>query len=154
MILFVRGTRASHCFRVFATVRYDHQPMITACVLQSQLIPQPSHRIVQRVPSHRIVAFPSARFILILQIATVIHCPSVEASSKQVYMKVTPRLMIEGSNFNIPNTKLVFDPPLNSSPPDQVISTQVRINITASVKIGVFFLRCTSRYGKSISDLR
>lgn len=46
------------------------------------------------------------------QIATIVPSPSVEASDKEIYMKTTPRLILNGTNFNLKNTELYFDPPL------------------------------------------
>lgn len=106
--------------------------MRTACCNRN-ILPKPTHSIVQRVPSHPRRCFPFSWFGLTAQIATVVPCPSVKGSSKQIYMKTTPRLVIEGSNFNITNTELVFDPPLNASSPD--LHRQVRINTTTSVKL-------------------
>eukprot|EP00903_Cladosiphon_okamuranus_P014061 g13069.t1 len=47
-----------------------------------------------------------------VQIATIVASPAVEASSKEIYMKTTPRLVVNGTNFNTKNTELYFDPPL------------------------------------------
>lgn len=46
------------------------------------------------------------------QIATIVPSPTVEASSKEIYMKTTPKLIVNGTNFNVKNTELYFDPPL------------------------------------------
>ena len=56
------------------------------------------------------------------QIATIVPSPSVEASSKEIYMKTTPRLVVNGTNFNLKNTELYFDPPLQEG---TVIQKQV-----------------------------
>ncbi|CAM9563075.1 unnamed protein product, partial [Hapterophycus canaliculatus] len=47
-----------------------------------------------------------------VQIATIVPAPTVEASSKEIYMATTPRLVLNGTNFNLKNTELFFDPPL------------------------------------------
>lgn len=38
--------------------------------------------------------------------------PTVETSSHEIYMKTTPKLVVNGTNFNVKNTELYFDPPL------------------------------------------
>ena len=57
------------------------------------------------------------------QIATILPSPSVDASSKEIYMKTTPRLIINGTNFNLKSTELYFDPPLQEG---TTIQKQVR----------------------------
>lgn len=58
------------------------------------------------------------------QIATIVPSPSVEASSREIYMKTTPRLVVNGTNFNTKSTELYFDPPLQEG---TVIQKQVRV---------------------------
>lgn len=48
-----------------------------------------------------------------VQVATVVPAPSVESSKREIYMKTTPRLVVNGTNFNLKETALFFDPPLN-----------------------------------------
>ncbi len=36
----------------------------------------------------------------------------MEASSREIYMKTTPRVVVNGTNFNVKDTQLFFDPPL------------------------------------------
>lgn len=47
----------------------------------------------------------------------------MDASSKEIYMKTTPRLIINGTNFNLKSTELFFDPPLQEG---TTIQKQVR----------------------------
>ena len=57
------------------------------------------------------------------QIATVTASPSAETSSRLIYMTRTPRILINGTNFNVNDTKLFFDPPLQEG---VTIQKQVR----------------------------
>ncbi|CAM9929044.1 unnamed protein product, partial [Phaeothamnion confervicola] len=45
-------------------------------------------------------------------VARVIPTPTVESSDKIIYLKATPRLALNGTNFNVKRTELYFDPPL------------------------------------------
>eukprot|EP00752_Nemacystus_decipiens_P008235 g7364.t1 len=60
-----------------------------------------------------------------VHIVTIRPMPSVDMSSKLIYMKTTPRLVLNGTNFNTHETKLYFDPPLQGVPgfQDKVVSS-------------------------------
>ena len=62
-----------------------------------------------------------------IQVATVLPTPTVEASSREIYMTTTPKLIVSGTNFNLKNTALFFDPPLNEG---TVIQKQVDFGIS------------------------
>eukprot|EP00752_Nemacystus_decipiens_P008845 g7893.t1 len=66
-----------------------------------------------------------------VQIATILPAPTVDASSKEIYMKTTPRLVINGTNFNLKSTELFFDPPLQEGTAIQkqlMSSTQIALS--------------------------
>lgn len=65
-----------------------------------------------------------------VQIATIVPSPVVVASSKEVYMKTTPRLVVNGTNFNLKNTELYFDPPLQEG-------TTIQKQILSSSQIAI-----------------
>jgi len=68
--------------------------------------------------------FPPLSLLLYgtVQVATIVPAPTVQSSSREIYMKTTPKLAINGTNFNIKDTQLFFDPPLKE---ETVIQKQV-----------------------------
>lgn len=84
------------------------------------------------------------------QIATVVPSPSVEASSREIYMKTTPRLIVNGTNFNLKNTELYFDPPLQEG---TVIQKQVRSGgpwLIAATTTLFYFVCFVVKYQRSV----
>ncbi|CAN0413326.1 unnamed protein product, partial [Hapterophycus canaliculatus] len=47
-----------------------------------------------------------------VQVASVIPTPTVNPSNNILYLTVSPRVMINGTNFDLKSTALYFSPPL------------------------------------------
>ena len=47
-----------------------------------------------------------------VQVARVVRTPTVTPSNTLLYLSATPRLKVEGTNFNFKETYLFFSPPL------------------------------------------
>ncbi|CAM9721966.1 unnamed protein product [Ascophyllum nodosum] len=76
-----------------------------------------------------------------VHVATVLPTPTVEASSREIYMTTTPKLIVNGTNFNLENTALFFDPPLNEGTVIQkqiLSSTQIAITKIYSIDTNVW----------------
>ncbi|CBN78994.1 peptidase S1 and S6, chymotrypsin/Hap [Ectocarpus siliculosus] len=70
-----------------------------------------------------------------VQIATIVPSPTVEASSKPIYMQTTPKLIVNGTNFNTKITELYFDPPLQEGVVIQKkVLSPTQISITKNFK--------------------
>lgn len=100
------------------------------------------YAVIATSDSREPVALPSSGICLTAQIATIVPSPSVEASSKEIYMKTTPRLVVNGTNFNIKNTELYFDPPLQEG---TAISKQVRRHVV-NMSCVVLFLKNSDHF--------
>ncbi|CAN0190438.1 unnamed protein product, partial [Ectocarpus fasciculatus] len=70
-----------------------------------------------------------------VQIATIVPSPTVEASSREIYMETTPKLIVNGTNFNTKITELYFDPPLQEGVVIQKkVLSPTQISITKNFK--------------------
>lgn len=72
------------------------------------------------------------------QVATILPTPTVYPSTNMVYLTASPRLLVNGTNFNTKETQLFFSPPLKDG---------VDVSIFVSAEMCVFFFFWFSRGG-------
>lgn len=65
-----------------------------------------------------------------IQIATILPTPTVDSNVHEIYMKTTPKLIVNGTNFNVKSTELYYDPPLQEG-------TKIQKQVLSSTQISL-----------------
>lgn len=69
------------------------------------------------------------------QVATVIPTPTVHPSTNLIYLTKSPRVMVNGTNFDEKNTFLFFNPPLVDGTDINTFVSVVLLSFVAQFKV-------------------